>query len=70
MSAELPEEQIEVAEAAGSTGHSHELVSSEDDTLIEHLRRDHALDPPPTLSPSTLDGLHDRLHDESHATDT
>lgn len=70
MTQELPEERIEVAEALGSTGHSHELVSSQDGTLFEHLHRDHALDPPATVSPSTLEGLHDRLHEESHASDT
>lgn len=70
MTEELPEVEIEVAEAVGSTTHSHELVSSENATLTEHLRREHALDPPATASRSTLEGLHDRLHDQRHASDT
>lgn len=70
MAEELPEVEIEVAEAVGSTTHSHESVAAADGTLTEHLRRDHALDPPATVSPSTLEGLHDRLHDQRHASDT
>lgn len=66
---ELPETEIETAEVVGSTHHHHERVSSQDDTLIEHLRRVHALDPPAELSRTTLEGLHDRLHDEAKATE-
>ncbi|MDP8988276.1 MAG: hypothetical protein M3N11_08025 [Actinomycetota bacterium] len=66
---ELSEEEIEAAQVVGSTHHGHEQVSSQDDTLAEHLRRLHALDPPATLSRTTLEGLHDRLHDEAKATE-
>lgn len=66
---ELTEAEIETAEVAGSTDHGHERVSSQDDTLVEHLRQVHALEPPATLSRTTLDGLHDRLHDEAKATE-
>ncbi|MBW3614005.1 MAG: hypothetical protein KY439_01665 [Actinobacteria bacterium] len=65
----VPEEEIELAEVVGSTGHSHELVSSEDATLVDHLARDHALEAPVGMSAATLEGLHDRLHGEAHATD-
>jgi hypothetical protein len=64
---ELPEEEIEVAEVVGSSDHDHERVSSQNDTLAEHLRQMHALEPPATLSRTTLEGLHDRLHEEAKA---
>ncbi len=66
---ELSEEEIEMAEAVGSTDHGHERVSSQNDTLVEHLRRVHRLEPPATLSRTTLEGLHDRLHDEAKASE-
>jgi hypothetical protein len=66
---ELTEREIETAEVVGSSDHGHERVSSQDGTLVEHLRRRHDLDPPTTLSRTTLEGLHDRLHDEAKATE-
>ncbi|HEV2767417.1 MAG TPA: hypothetical protein VGV63_06910 [Acidimicrobiales bacterium] len=66
---ELSEEEIETAELVGSTDHGHERVSSQNDTLVEHLRQVHALEPPATLSRTTLEGVHDRLHDEAKATE-
>lgn len=67
---ELPEEEIEQAEAAtGDDDHRHDAVIAEDGTLLEHLEETHGLEAPPTLSPSTQDGLHDRLHDSEKARD-
>lgn len=67
---ELPEEEIEQAEAATEgEEHRHEDVVAEDGTLLEHLEDIHGLEAPPTLSPSTQDGLHDRLHDTDKARD-
>ncbi len=66
---ELTERKIEAAEEGGSTSHTHELVSSQDGTLFEHLRRVHGLDAPTTLSRTTLEGLHDRVHAETGATE-
>lgn len=66
---ELTREEIQAAEVAGATEHGHDHVSSQNDTLAEHLRRQHGLDPPATLSRTTLEGLHDRLHEEANATE-
>jgi hypothetical protein len=65
---ELPEETIEDAEEV-NTAHSHEGVSSENDSLLEHLRSRHQLDTEPGLSASTQEGLHDRLHSSTKAID-
>jgi hypothetical protein len=65
---ELPEETIEHAEGV-NTAHSHEGISSEDDSLVEHLRSHHQLDTETGLSASTQEGLHDRLHDTTKAID-
>lgn len=67
---ELPESEIEAAQAVGSTEHDHQGVGSQDDTLVEHLRRLHALDPPAHLSRTTIEGLHDRLHEEAKAAES
>lgn len=64
---ELAERKIEAAEEGGSTDHSHDLVSSQDSTLLEHLRRMHGLDTPATLSRTTVEGLHDRLHAKANS---
>lgn len=67
---ELPEEEIEQAEAATEVDeHRHDAVVAEDGTLLEHLEDTHGLDVPPALSSSTQDGLHDRLHDTEKAAD-
>lgn len=67
---ELPEEEIEEAEAApAAADHGHEAVVAEDGTLLEHLEGTHDLEAPPGLSPSTQDGLHDRLHGTEKARD-
>lgn len=65
---EVPDEGIEAA-VAGAGDHPHAGVSGEDGSLGNHLREVHGLDPPPTLSPSTQHGLHDRLHGRSKAAD-
>ncbi|HET9772453.1 MAG TPA: hypothetical protein VFS16_16280 [Acidimicrobiia bacterium] len=61
---ELPEDEIEAAEERPAA-HGHDVM--DDDALLAHLRSRHALDTPDTLSRSTLDGVHDRLHDETDA---
>lgn len=67
---EVPDEEIEEAEAApAATDHRHDGVAADDGTLLDHLEDPHGLDAPPTLSPSTLDGLHDRLHHTEKARD-
>lgn len=67
---ELPEEEVEEAEAATEGDeHGHDSVAAEDGTLLEHLEETHGLEAPPTLSPSTQDGLHDRLHHTDKARD-
>jgi hypothetical protein len=63
---ELPEKVIEEAEGA-NVAHSHDGVWPEDDSLLEHLQSQHRLPADPGLSASTLQGLHDRLHDETNA---
>ena len=71
MHDELPEAEIEAAEATSATvgDHGHDGVSGVGGTLADHLRSVHALDADPTLSPATQEGLHDRLHDEAKASD-
>lgn len=67
---ELPEEEVEQAEAAtAADDHRHDAVVAEDGTLLEHLEENHGLEAPATLSPSTQDGLHDRLHGSEKARD-
>jgi hypothetical protein len=61
---ELPEEAIEAAEERPAA-HDHDAL--DDDRLLDHLRSGHRLDVPDHLSRSTLDGLHDRLHDQTDA---
>jgi hypothetical protein len=67
---EVPEEEIAEAEGAPAPdGHDHGAVTAEDGTLAEHLAAVHGLDVPPAVSPTTAEGLHDRLHDSSKAAD-
>lgn len=67
---QIPDEEIEEAEAApASTEHRHDAVAADDGTLLDHLAENHGLDAPATLSPSTQDGLHDRLHHAEKARD-
>ncbi|MDQ1391727.1 MAG: hypothetical protein QOF30_704 [Acidimicrobiaceae bacterium] len=66
---ELPEETIEEAEEVSTAAHSHDDITSENDSLIEHLRSCHQLEAEPGLSASTQEGLHDRLHSTTKATD-
>lgn len=65
-SEELPEEKIEQAEERPAA-HDHGSLDDDDDTLLAHLRGPHGLDTPDHLSRTTLDGLHDRIHDETDA---
>lgn len=65
---ELPEDEIEEAGTTGSTDHVH--ADMDEGALLEHLRGVHRLDAPERLSGQTLEGLHDRLHEESKASDT
>jgi hypothetical protein len=65
---ELPEDEIEEAETTGSTDHVHGDLA-DDDALREHLRGVHHLEAPEHLSGPTLEGLHDRMHDETKASD-
>ncbi|HEY3140295.1 MAG TPA: hypothetical protein VGJ86_04160 [Acidimicrobiales bacterium] len=66
MDDELPEEAIEAAEERPAA-HDHDRL--DDDRLLDHLRSEHRLDVPDHLSRSTVDGLHDRLHDQTDAAD-
>jgi hypothetical protein len=61
---ELPEADIERAEKRPLT---HEHGDMDDDALVAHLRSPHGLDVPEGLSPTTVEGLHDRLHHETDA---
>ena len=63
-SEELPEAEIEAAEERPAP-HRHGAL--DDDGLLEHLQSLHGLDTPEHLSRATLDGVHDRLHDETDA---
>ena len=60
---ELPDHEIEAAEERTAQHHHETFV--DDDALRAHLRSAHALDAPAHLSRATLEGLHDRLHDET-----
>ena len=68
---ELPEEEIEAAEASSAAvgDHSHDGVTGLDGTLADHLRTVHDLDADPALSAATQEGLHDRLHGQSKSSD-
>lgn len=67
---DVPEEDIEAAEdRPGTTGHDHVGVTAEDGTLAAHLRAVHGLEIAPSMSPATVEGLHDRLHASSKAAD-
>ena len=67
---EVPEEAIEQAEGERlPPSHEHAGISAEDGTLLGHLQHEHGLDAPPTLSPATQEGLHDRVHGERKAAD-
>jgi hypothetical protein len=68
---ELPEEEIEAAEATTATeaDHVHDAVTAVDGTLAEHLQTVHDLDADPALSAATQEGLHDRLHGQSKSSD-
>lgn len=65
---EVPEPDIAAAEDR-TADHDHLHVDDRDGTLRDHLVSDHGLGAPGGLSPSTLGGLHDRLHGSSHAAD-
>ncbi len=71
MHDELPEDEIEAAEAtSGIVGdHGHDGVAGVDGTLAEHLQTVHDLDADPGLSAATQEGLHDRLHGEAKSSD-
>jgi hypothetical protein len=62
----LPEGEIEAAEERPAE-HSHRDLA-DDEALLGHLCSLHGLDAPDHLSRSTLEGLHDRLHQETDAT--
>ena len=68
---ELPEAEIEAAEASPAAGadHSHDGVAGIDGTLADHLASVHGLDADPGLSAPTQEGLHDRLHGQSKSSD-
>ena len=61
---ELPEEEIEAAEERPAP-HRHDAL--DDDGLLAHLQSLHGLDAPEHLSRPTLEGVHDRLHQETDA---
>lgn len=62
------EDALEIAEALPSE-HRHEGITVEDGTLEKHLREVHLLEVDSAVSGSTLNGIHDRVHEESHAVD-
>ena len=66
---EVPEENIEQAEATSPREHDHEGIAGEDGTLLLHLSATHGLDVPDGTSAATQSGLHDRLHDQRGAAD-
>ncbi|MDP9071066.1 MAG: hypothetical protein M3N68_07240 [Actinomycetota bacterium] len=67
---EVPEDAIEAAERGeGVPAHTHDGVSGEDGTLLEHLRRVHRVEAADHLSPATQEGLHDRVHGSTGASD-
>jgi hypothetical protein len=68
---EVPEERIEQAEQRGQVvaGHGHAGVSAQDGTLRRHLQEVHHLEVADHLSPATQEGLHDRVHGSTKASD-
>jgi hypothetical protein len=67
---EVPEEAIREAEERPSAlAHDHAGIPGREGSLGSHLRQEHGLEVPSTMSPATQDGLHDRLHDERRARD-
>ena len=64
--AELLENQIQAAEDRPA---SHRHGDFDDEAFLAHLRSPHGLDAPDHLSRPALEGLHDRLHQESEAAD-
>lgn len=67
---EVPEEEIEQAEADPTSElHDHDEVVAEDGSLAEHLRSAHGLEVERAVSPTTLQGLHDRVHGTTKAAD-
>lgn len=61
------DEDIAAAERT-ATAHHHD-GPSEHGSLAPHLRDAHGLDAPDSMSDSTLEGLHDRVHQERHASE-
>ena len=67
---EVPEDAIEAAERdEGVPAHAHDGVSGQDGSLLEHLRRVHRVEAAGDLSPATQEGLHDRVHGSTGASD-
>lgn len=64
----VKESEIEAAEAAPSA-HFHDGIVAEDGSLEAHVRDVHSVEIDAPVSASTLNGLHDRIHDEAHAVD-
>lgn len=64
----LTEEELESAEAVPSE-HAHEGISPNDGTLAAHLRDVHRLPLETSISAATLNGIHDRVHEDAHAID-
>lgn len=65
--APIPEETIE--EAEHRPGDHHHDGPSFRGSLAPHLRDAHGLDAPDSMSDATLEGLHDRVHHERHASE-
>ena len=66
----MPEEAIEEAEHdPGRQAHDHQGVAADDGSLGVHLAVAHGLEPAEGVSPSTQEGLHDRVHGTSGAAD-
>ena len=67
---EVPEESIEEAERDPvARDHDHDGVAADDGSLGAHLAVTHGLAEGEGLSPSTQEGLHDRVHRSSKAAD-
>ena len=67
---EVPKQSVERAERGlGVPPHAHDGVSAGDGTLLEHLRRLHGVDVGEHLSAATQEGLHDRVHGATKASD-
>ena len=59
----------EIAAAETTAPDHHHTGPSEHGSLARHLREDHGLDATENLSDATLEGLHDRVHHERHASE-